>query len=231
MAANDRWSEREPVRTGHATTSLIETTALDSDEPVRILVDPSLPPPALLARLRERTNLGPSDITHVFLTSFRPDVRRALTAFESAAWLIAEREREAVGVPLVEGLKRLAQNFDEPDEHVEAVLRADIALLQRCQAAPDQIAKGVDLFPLTGVTAGLCGLLLAGAETTVVCGDAVPTVEHLEEGRVPPMCDDREAALESLREAIEIADVMILGRDNIAINPARRGSLFSPAGA
>lgn len=223
MGANDLWNERKPVRTGHATTTLIETHATDNKaEVVRILVDPGLPEAALTARLSERANLKPEDITHVFLTSFHPECRRAINAFDRATWLISDRERETVGVPLAEGLKRLAMNFDNPDEDVEAVLRADIGVLQQCQPAPDVIAQNVSLFPLPGMSPGLCGLLLEGRETTLICGDAIPTALHVERGKIPASAADPELAKESLQEAIEIADILVPGRDNVMANPTRR---------
>ncbi len=226
LAAHPLWNERQPVRTGHRTTVLIETVEPGTSAPVRLLVDPGLPEPALLARLAERTGLGPHDITHVFLTDFHPEGRRALTAFDRARWLISPSEREAVGVPLAQSLKRLAANFDAPDADVQRVLAGDIAVLQRCEPAPDHLAEGVDLFPLPGVTVGCCGLLLTGGaaagHTTLLCGDALPTAEHLDAGKVLPTCHDIEAAIESFREAMEIADLLIPGRDNLLVNPLRR---------
>ncbi|MEO1511313.1 MAG: hypothetical protein AAFU70_04495, partial [Planctomycetota bacterium] len=64
--------------------------------------------------------------------------------------------------------------------------------------------------------------LLSGRETTLVCGDAIPTIEHLEQGKVLPSADDAERAQESFREAVEIADVLVLGRDNLVVNPLRK---------
>ena len=66
LAANPLWGEREPVRTGHSTTTLVRTGDMV------MLVDPGLPGEILGARLGERANLRPSDVTHVFLTCFRP---------------------------------------------------------------------------------------------------------------------------------------------------------------
>lgn len=226
MAANELWGEREITRTGHATTTLIESTSSTegpgSGSPVRLLVDPGLPESAIAARLAERTGLEPGDVTHVFLTSFRPEVRRGIGAFDQAQWLISSAEREGVGVPLAQGLQRLAQNFEEPDAETQRVLQADIALLQKCTPAPDRIADGVDLFPLPGVTPGLTGLLLTGAQTTLVCGDAIPTEKHLRDGRVPGRAENYDQAMESFREAVEIADLLILGRDNLVVNPTKR---------
>lgn len=214
LAAHPLWNERGAVRTGHATTTLIRT----GDR--AILVDPGLPEAALVPRLRDRANITPAEITDVFLTSFRPDTRRAIQTFADADWWIGESEREGMGLPLVDALKRAV---DGGDEELQQMISLDVALLQRCKAAPDSLAERVDLFPLPGVTPGLCGLLIAGARhTTLICGDAIPTIEHLEQGKVLPNCADGEAAAGSFSEAIEIADLLILGRDNLVVNPTRR---------
>ena len=102
------------------------------------------------------------------------------------------------------------------------VLRRDVAILQRCQPAPDKLAEGVDVFPLPGVTPGCTGLLLSGRETTLICGDAVATAGHIEQGKVLPNCANREQAKESFAEAIEIADLLVPGRDNVVVNPTRK---------
>lgn len=218
LAAHPLWGERGQARTGHATTTLIRS----GDQ--TILVDPGLPEQALTARLAERANLKPADITHIFLTSFRPDTRRGLLTFEEATWWVGEAEREAVGGMLATRLKQIAGSGDEHDAELIRVLEQDVATLRRCEPAPDKLAEGVDLFPLPGVTPGLCGLIAAHPRyTTVICGDAIPTIEHLEQGKVLPSAVDVEQARESFREAVEIGDYLVLGRDNFVVNPTRRG--------
>jgi glyoxylase-like metal-dependent hydrolase (beta-lactamase superfamily II) len=214
MDAHSLWGEKEAVRSGHATTTLVR--AGDRN----ILIDPGLPVSMIEARLAERANLTPRDITHVFLTCFRPDVRRGLAAFENSVWWISGAEREGVGVPLIEQLRKV----DELDEaELSHALELDIAMLKRCEAAPDQLADGVSLFPLPGVTPGMCGVVIAEARhTTLVCGDAVPTVEHLERGQVVRWAANVALAQESFKEAIEIADLLVLGRDNLVVNPVKR---------
>lgn len=227
LGAHPLRGERAPVRTGHATTSLI------SSGDARILVDPGLPAPAIAARLEERAGLSPDQITHVFMTQFHPECRRGIEAFDGAQWLLSEREREGVGVPIVESLKRLGEtaanaqaageDLEDDQKTMMEVLQRDVAILQRTQAAPDSLAPGVDLFPLPGVTPGLTGLLvLRPAGDILVCADAIPTIEHLEQGKVLPGAADLDQARESFQEAIEIADLLVLGRDNIAINPTKR---------
>lgn len=245
MSANPLWGERGHVRTGHATTTLI------SHAKHRLLIDPGLPPTVLAARLAERANLSPKDITHVFLTSFHPDARRGLALFEDAQWLISDVERETVGTALAMRLRELIERGapradDEFDDDAESgrgpesaelanaddpmvamslersLLEREVATLRRFVVAPDELLPHVDLFPLHGVTPGCTGVLIEGTRaTTLVCGDAIPTVEHLERGQVLTNSNDVEEASASMREAIEIADMLILGRDNLVPAPMR----------
>lgn len=225
LPANPLWGEKPGagIRTGHATTTLIRSGKR------AILVDPGLPEIIIAARLGERANLSPRDITHVFLTSFKPDTRRALGGehglFDKATWWISEAEREGVGVPLA---RRLQDAARQGDPEIAAALQREVAILKRCEPAPDRLAEHVDLFPLPGVTPGLSGVLIAkpagaGGGTILVCGDAIATIEHLERGMVLHGAVDVPRAQESFREAVEIADVLILGRDNLIVNPVRRG--------
>jgi glyoxylase-like metal-dependent hydrolase (beta-lactamase superfamily II) len=219
-ASHALWNEREAVRTGHATTTLIQS----GDR--TILVDPGLPAQVLGARLNERSGKRLADITDVFLTSFHPDTRRALTELQHARWLISSEEREAVGGAIGAQIKHILESGAHREEggaSLLELLKNDIALLQKCEVAPDTIAERVDLFPLPGVTPGLSGLLLEGERfTTVICGDAVPTVEHLEQGKVPSVASDLDRARESFQDALEVADLLVLGRDNMVVNPTKR---------
>ena len=237
FAAHPLWGERRPVRTGHATTTLIRTR-----EEV-IVVDPGLPSQALAARLGERANISPDDVTIVFLTSYHPDTHRGIDAFENARWLIHRTEREMVGVPMVSALRHAVE---QDQEELREQIERQVAILHRFEEAPETLAEGVDLFPLPGVTPGMCGLLVAtgdggagrgavraehelgaageGAEddrTVLVCGDAIPTVEHLHTGRVVNNAGNVEQAKASFAEAVEIADWLVLGRDNAVPSPGR----------
>ncbi len=203
-----------PERLGYATTTLVVSGE------AAILVDPGLPAQALKPRLLERAGLEPADITHVFLTRFASETARGMTAFESATWLIGETERESAGTPLALMLRRAAE---AGDADVVAELEVQVGLLARCEPAPDSLAPRVDLFPLPGVSPGLTGLLLPEPTSTVlIAGDAVASAEHLEQGRALDSAHDPEAARESLREAIEVADLIVCGRDNLVLNPTKR---------
>lgn len=214
LAAHPLRGEKGDVRPSHLTTTVL------SIDDRHVLVDPSLPGKILVDRLQERSGLAPDDITDVFLSSFRPEGRRGLPLFDQARWLISEREREAVGLGLVEAFQEAE---GAGDDDLAATVREEIGVLQRCEAAPDSIMEGVDLFPLPGVTPGLTGLLVALPQWTIVLtSDAVPTIEHLEAGQVLNPCSDIQAAQESLREVVEIADLVIPGRDGLVPNPLRQ---------
>lgn len=214
LASHPLWEEKGAVRSGHATTTLIR-----SGKRV-IIVDPGLPAQIIAARLNERAGIGPEAVTHVFLTSFTHETSRGILAFERATWWVSQAEREGIGVPLIDDLRAAA---DAGDEELKSRLELDVAVLRRCEAAPERLADGVDLFPLHGVTPGLSGLLLPGRNTTMlVCGDAAATIEHVERGMVLPTAVDVARARESLAEAVEIADYLVLGRDNVVPNPVRR---------
>ena len=215
LAAHPLWNEGGEARTGHATTALLSV-----DSGTHILVDPSLPPTALLARLSERAPVRAHEITHVFLTSADQLHHRAITLFETARWLAHEAELTAAKAAIT---ARLDEARADQDDELLALIQGELDILNRCEPAPDNLAGGVDLFPLPGVTPGTCGLLLPlPAATLVVCGDAVPTVEHLHQGKVLPSCYDVEQAQESFAEVIQIADILIPGRDNVTVNPIRQ---------
>ena len=72
------------------------------------------------------------------------------------------------------------------------------------------------------MTPGATGLLLpATGATALIAGDAVATVEHLAAGQVLSPAFDLEAARESFAEAVEIADWIVCGRDNLVPNQTR----------
>lgn len=211
LSVHELWDRQGAARTAHATTTLIQS----GDR--TILVDPGLPPQVIVARLAERCGLEPDDVTDVFLTCFRPAHRWGIAGFPKARWLIAEAERESVGVALIDRLKR------EEDDEMRTLIEQDVAVLKKCVAAPDKLAPRVDLFPLPGFTPGCCGLLLSQTNsTTLIAGDAIATAEHLEQGRILRGAYDVNQAQESFMEAIEIADVIVPGHDNLLLNPTRR---------
>lgn len=213
LSRNRLWNESEPVRTAHATTSLIRSGKRN------ILIDPGLPAQALVARLYERTGLRAEQIDTVFLTNFRPSHRAGLGAFPKAKVLISENEQNAIA----EHLRKLMD--DAPAEDLDrADFAAELKLLESLSAAPDKLAENIDLFPLAGFTPGTCGLLIAAAtETILVAGDAVPTLDHFLAGQALPESWDIKQAGESMAEVYEIADLIVPGHDNLFANPRAAG--------
>jgi glyoxylase-like metal-dependent hydrolase (beta-lactamase superfamily II) len=212
LAKNPLWNERVAVRSSHATTTLLKTGAMS------LLVDPSLPGDFVEARLLERAGVGCEAITHVFLTNWRPVHRRGLERFGKAVWWMHEAEIEAVTEALDQAEEQAAQ---QEAKELDALIKKERALLAKVQVAPEELAEGVQLYPLPGYTPGQCGLIVTEATlTTIVAGDAVPTAGHFAAGQVFPDCWDLEKAKESLRELLEIADVIVPGHDNMFL--ARR---------
>ncbi len=213
LSRNLLWQENTAVRSAHATTSLIR-----SGKDV-ILVDPGLPPPALVARLNERTGLKPEQVTAIFLTNFRPSHRAGLPAFPKVKVYIHEPEQQSVH----QHLSRLIDQAPEQDID-RKMLEDELKLLESFKPAPDKLARQVDLFPLPGFTPGTCGLLVAEPTmTTLIAGDAVATRDHFLAGQVLPGSYDVKQAQSSLAEVYEIADIIVPGHDNLFVNPRTHG--------
>ncbi|MEA2711590.1 MAG: hypothetical protein QOF78_4191 [Phycisphaerales bacterium] len=213
LSRNRLWGETQPVRTAHATTTLIRTAKRN------ILVDPGLPPQAIGARLFERTGLRPEQIDTVFLTNFRPSHRAGLPLFSASKIFMHEVEQDA----MANRLRTIIEEAPE-DDLDRAVLVNELKLLQSIRPADDKLAEQVDLFPLFGYTSGTCGLLVATPTTTMlIAGDAVPTLDHFLAGQILPDAYDIESAGESMREVYEIADVIVPGHDNLFANPRHAG--------
>ena len=206
LSHNRLWNESAAVRAAHATSVLVR------DDKRAILVDPSLPGQILEARFHERTGRPLSDVTDVFCTTLRPVHRRGLEALAHANWWCSEKELETYRLHLI-GLRETAERLSSEDlQSVET----DLALLERMQAAPEKFGPQVHLYPLAGPSPGSAGLLLTPQTSSVmIAGDAVVTAEHLRRGQVWAGCFDTEAAMDSLRDVLEIADLVIPGHDNV----------------
>ena len=210
LSHNRLWSESAPLRTAHATTTLVT----DGDR--RILVDPSLPSMVLAARFNERTGMMPGQVSDVFCTTLRPVHRRSLEALPHAAWWANGPELEAYR----QHLEKLGESSRRLESGDAAIVEADLKLLRHFKAAPERFSQQVHLYPLIGPSVGSAGLLLAtAAATIVIAGDAALTAEHVLRGRVWEGCADAEAAMDSLKDLLELADVIVPGHDNIMLSP------------
>jgi hypothetical protein len=224
LSKNYYWNEPNPVRTPHATTTLV----ISGDK--KILVDPALPPQVLNARLFERMGIRNKDITTVFLTTFRSAHRGALEAYDHAKWYVHEKEIEYARQHLEDLYHRTECNcghdhgHDQSHEHhthpdqddIHKRIANDLQLLNRCQPAPEKLAPQVEIFPSPGASAGCCGLLLTPTVGAIlIAGDAIINQEYLENGRVWEESIDLKLAQQSMADILEVADVIIPGHDNL----------------
>ena len=212
LSQNPLWGESAAVRAPHATITLV------SDGDRQILVDPSLPPAVLAARLNERTGKRLSDVTDVFCTTLRPAHRRGVEALTEARWWTFEQELECSR----EGLTDSSESAGRLGVADEGEVAAELELLRRFGPAPEKFSEQVQLYPLSGPTSGSAGLLLTPPTATIViAGDAALTAGHVRRGRVWRGCADTTAALESLRDLLELADIIVPGHDNLMLSPGR----------
>jgi len=212
LSRNRLWGEAAPLRTAHATTTLVTAGQR------LVLVDPSLPAAALAARFGERTGRALADVTDVFCTTLRPVHRRSIAALGEAAWWTGGEELAAYRSHL-EQLKDSAERLDPADARA---VDEDLRLLERFQAAPEQFDEQVTVYPMAGASPGSAGLLLTPPTMTVViAGDAAVTAEHVRRGQVWEGCADTEAALRTLRDCLELADVLVCGHDNVVVLPGK----------
>lgn len=188
LSRNHYWNEKVPKRTPIATMTLL------TDEGRRILVDPGLPAELVPVALDQRTGLAPDAIEAVFLTNRREAHLRGAAALPNATIWMFEREIESWaktgGIPAW--------------------------LEDRLRPAPERLTERIHIFPTPGPTEGHCSLLVASPVANIlVAGDAVCGKDHFEHGAIWDKSDDKDAALDSLKEIIELADVVVPGHDNI----------------
>jgi len=212
LSKNRLWGESAQVRTAHATTTVV------FDEDKVILVDPSLPAQALGPVFNERTGKQLGDVTDVFCTTLRPVHRRSIMALPEANWWASQDEIESHRAKLV----ALLDSASRLDPQQTTDVEADLKLLESFHPAPETFTRQVTVYPMVGPTPGSAGLLLTPPTMSIIiAGDAVLTAAHMARGQVWQGCDDLEKALASLQDALEFADVIIPGHDNVCISPGR----------
>jgi glyoxylase-like metal-dependent hydrolase (beta-lactamase superfamily II) len=154
-----------------------------------IVVDPSLPPQAMVRALDERTGLPATAVDTVFVTHRHGDHREGLEAFPDARWCMAADE-----------LADWRSSEQVPD---------------RIEAAPQFLAPGVELLATPGHTVGLTSVAFSsGGVHVVVTGDGVMTEEFFRHRDVYHNTVDHPAALPSLDLIASRADIVVPGHDN-----------------
>jgi hypothetical protein len=166
----------------------------------------------------ERTGKSLTDVTDVFCTTLRPVHRRGIAALPGANWWVHETELEAYR-DYLRGLLDSAERLGETDA---AAIEAELKQTDRFRAAPERFGEQTTVYPLFGASAGSAGLLLTPVTTTVlIAGDAAVTTEHVRRGMVWEGCADVEAAIRSMSDYLELADVIVPGHDNVMFSPGR----------
>ncbi len=212
LSRNRLWGESVAVRSSHATTTAV------FDEGKVILVDPSLPAQALGPVFNERTGKQLADVTDVFCTTLRPVHRRSILALPEANWWAYQDEIDSHRAKLA-ALLESAERISPADA---GQIEADLKLLESFRPAPEKFTEQVTVYPMAGASAGSAGLLLTPPTMSIViAGDAVLTAEHFAMGQVWEGCEDREKALDTLRDVLELAEVIVPGHDNVFIPPRR----------
>lgn len=213
LSRNRLWGESAAVRTSHATTTAV------FDEGRVILVDPSLPAAALGPVFNERTGKALGEVTDVFCTTLRPVHRRSIQALPEAAWWVHAAELTTYR----DRLQQKLGSAERLDPQETALIQDELKVLSSFKPAPERFSRQVTVFPLAGPSAGSAGLLLTPPTTTVVvAGDAALTADHVRRGQVWQGCEDVEAAMRSMGDFLELADVIVPGHDNVMLAASRR---------
>ncbi len=206
LSKNRFWGETQALRTAHATSTVIQAGEK------KILVDPSIPSKMLDARLFERSGMHIGDIDMVFLTNFNPAHRLGLAAFYGAAWLMHAPQIDHSRQYLQDLLEHLHRNRVEDIRMIED----ELSLLDNIRPPGERLADGVEIFPSPGPTAGSCSLILTQMiGTVIIAGDAIVNRDYLQHGRVHESCYDAKAAIDSMQDILEVADIVIPGHDNL----------------
>ena len=210
LSANRLWNESAPVRTAHATITLV----VDGDR--TILVDPGLPAAVLEARVNERTGKTLADVTDVFCTTLRPAHRRGLAALPHARWWASPIEIQTYTAGMTER-HDAADRLESDDAKLHEL---ELELLEHFTPVEDDFTPQVGLYPLHGASPGCTGLLLTPpTKTILIASDAAVTAEHLQRGQVWGGSHDTEEALATLTDLLEVADIIICGHDNMTLAP------------
>ena len=120
-----------------------------------------------------------------------------------------------------EALDTAEETARRQDQSPDELIAKERALLARVQPAPDDLAEGIDLYPLPGYTPGQCGLLISEpTRTTIGRRRRRPHRRPLfRRPGLPRLLEPRTSAKESLAEMYEIADLIIPGHDNLFLTP------------
>ncbi len=196
LSRNRYWGEtddrayREPL----CTSTLIRTAGHT------VVVDPGLPPKAMVRVLDRRGGIAPDSVDIVFLTHFHGDHRVGLAAFPNAVWYMPSAEIE-------HGKTQLA--LDSPDRRVLDLIRP----------AGQELIPGIRVIATPGHSVGHASLVFeSDGLRVVVAGDAAMTRDFFRHSDYYFNTVDPEAAVASIASVADEADVVVPGHDNSFLN-------------
>lgn len=154
--------------------------------------------PILQGRLR-RAGVDPASVSKVVLSHLHWDNAANADLFANAEILVHERELKAAG-----------RTSGRDPAIPEYTIRAINKLRLRPIAAEIELAAGLRLVELPGHTPGSIGLL---AGRRLLAGDAVGNAKEAVAGRIGSHVAGLQRATDSLKKALEIADIIYPGHD------------------
>jgi N-acyl homoserine lactone hydrolase len=154
--------------------------------------------PILQGRLR-RAGIDPAGVSKVVLSHLHWDNAANADLFPHAEILVHERELKAAG-------RTSGRDPAIPEYTVRAINK----LRLRPVTVETEIAAGVRLVELPGHTPGSIGLLVG---RRLLAGDAVGTAKEAVAGRIGSHVAGVQRASDSLKKALEIAEIIYPGHD------------------
>ena len=186
LSRNRYWGEPDdkPLR------DAICTCALISGEGIELLVDPSLPAKADMAKeLDRRTGLKPDDITTVFVTHEHADHVAGVEHFPKAVWYAAAP--------------------------VAQILNRNPKFTRKFEPAPGNLFGSVDVVPTPGHTQEHHSLRFdCEGRSIVIAGDSVATRDFWRERRSYYNAVDPALGARTMDKLARLASIIVPGHDN-----------------
>lgn len=187
-------AEADKFLVGASTVALVRTAS----ELILFDTGPYAYRPILQGRLR-RAGIDPASVSKIVLSHLHWDNAANADLFPDADILVHERELKAAG-----------RTSGRDPSIPEYMVRAMRKLRLRPVAAEFELAPGLRIVELPGHTPGSIGLL---AGRRLLAGDAVGNAKEAAAGRIGSHVAGAQRASDSLKKALEIADIIYPGHD------------------
>ena len=187
-------AEADKFLVGASTVALVRS----GDELIVFDTGPYAYRPILQGRLR-RAGVDPASVSKVVLSHLHWDNAANADLFPNAEILVHERELKAAG-------RTSGRDPSIPEYTVRAMRKLRLQPV----TAEIEIAPGLHIVELPGHTPGSIGLL---AGRRLLAGDAVGNAKEAVAGRIGSHVAGVHRACDSLKKALEIADIIYPGHD------------------